>query len=92
LLEFKVTEELEPNSEILEIIKDYKHTTENGEIKVLLNTNLQFVAPTIYTITYPAIITIFEYKVDEISGKPFYIKEHNKKYNFKEIKQILLKL
>ena len=91
MLEFKVTEELKPNSQILEIIKDYEYTTTNGEIKVLLKTNLQLVIPTTYTITYPATLTVLEYKVDEISGKPFYIKEHNQKYNLKEIKQILTK-
>ena len=37
-------------------------------------------------------LTILEYKVNEISNKPFYIKEHNEKYNLKEIKQILIKL
>jgi len=91
LLEFKVTEELKPNVEILKIIKNYKYTTTNGKIKVLLKTNLQLVVPNTYTITYPAMLTILEYKVDEISGKPFYIKEHNEKYNLKEIKQILTK-
>ena len=35
---------------------------------------------------------MIEYKVNEISNKPFYINEHNEKYNLKEIKQILLKL
>jgi len=89
LLEVKITEELVPNSEILEIIKSYKHTTTNGKIKVLLKTNLQLVIPTIYAITYPVTLTVLEYKVNEISSKPFYIKEHNKKYNLKEIKQIL---
>ena len=91
MLEFKVTEELKPNSEILKIIKSYKYTTTNGKIKVLLKTNLQLVVPTIYTITYPAALTVLEYKVNEISSKPFYIKEHNQKYNLKEIKQILTK-
>ena len=37
-------------------------------------------------------LTILEYKVNEIANKPFYIKEHNQKYNFKEIKQILIEL
>lgn len=35
---------------------------------------------------------MLEYKENEISNKPFYIKEHNEKYNLKEIKQILIKL
>ena len=41
-------------------------------------------------ITYPSTLTIYEYKVNEIANKPFYIKEHKQKYNLKEIKQIML--
>ena len=92
MLEFKIIQELNPNTEILEIIKNYTYITKNGKVKHLLKTNLQFVEPTQYIITYPAILTILEYKVNEISNKPFYIKEHNEKYNLKEIKQILIKL
>lgn len=92
MLEFKIIQELNPNTEILEIIKNYTYITKNGKVKHLLKTNLQFVEPTEYLITYPAILTILEYKVNEISNKPFYIKEHNEKYNLKEIKQILIKL
>ena len=92
MLEFKVIQESRPNTEILEIIKNYTYITKNGKVKHLLKTNLQFVEPTQYIITYPAILTILEYKVNEISNKPFYIKEHNEKYNLKEIKQILIKL
>ena len=92
MLEFKVIQELKPSTEILEIIKNYTYITKNGKVKHLLKTNLQFVEPTEYLITYPAILTILEYKVNEISNKPFYIKEHNEKYNLKEIKQILIKL
>ena len=33
-----------------------------------------------------------EYKVNEISNKPFYIKELNQKYNLNEIKEILIKI
>lgn len=92
MLEFKIIEELVPNTEILEIIKEYTYTIKNGKVKHLLKTNLQFIEPTEYKITYPTTLTILEYKVNEISNKPFYIKEHNKKYNLKEIKQILIKL
>ena len=92
MLDFKVIQKLKPNTEILEIIKSYTYKTKNGKVKHLLNTNLQFVEPTEYLITYPIKITILEYKVNEISNKPFYIKEHNEKYNLKEIKQILIKL
>lgn len=92
MLEFKVIQELKPSTEILEIIKGYTYITKNGKVKHLLKTNLQFVEPTEYLITCPNTLTILEYKVNEISNKPFYIKEHNEKYNLKEIKQILIKL
>ena len=91
MLEFEVIQELEPNTEILEMIKNYTFTTKNGRVKHLLKTNLQFIEPTEYLITYPTTITILEYKVNEISSKNFYIKENNQKYNLKEIKQILTK-
>ena len=92
MLEFKVIQELKPNTQILEIIKSYNYITKNGKVKHLTNTNLQFVEPTEYIITYPTTLTILENKVNEISNKPFFIKEHNEKYNLKEIKQILIKL
>ena len=92
MFEFETMQELEPNTEILEIIKDYNFTVKNGRIKHLKATNLQFVKPTEYLITKPAILTIYECKVNEIANKNFYIKEHNQKYNLKEIKQILIKL
>ena len=91
-LEFKTVEEFVPNKEILETLKDYKYKTINGKIKILLKTNLQIIVPTFYLITYPTKLTILEYKVNEISGKPFFIKEHKQKCNLKEIKKILKKL
>ena len=57
-----------------------------------MHTNLQVVIPTEYQVTYPTILTILEYKVNEISNKPFYIKEHNQKYNIKGITQFLKKV
>lgn len=92
MLDFKTIEILEPNTEILEIIKSYSYKTKNGKIKHLLKTNLQFIEPTQYIITRPTMLTILEYKVNEISNKTFYIKEHNEKYSLKEIKQILTKI
>ncbi len=91
MLEFEILQELEPNAEILEIIKDYKYTVKNGRIKHLKATNLQFIEPTEYVITHPSTLTIFEYKVNEIANKNFYIKEHKQKYNLKDIKQVLIK-
>ena len=93
MFEFEVIQDLKPNDEILEIIKTYGYTVKNGKIKHLKATNLQFIEPIEYLITYPAMLTILdEYKVNEIANKPFYIKEHKQKYNLKEIKQILIKL
>ena len=92
MFEFKTIQILKPNTEILEVIKDYKYKVKNGKVKNLLHTNLQVIEPTEYLITYPITLTILEYKVNEISSKPFYIKEHQQKYNLKEVKQILIKL
>lgn len=91
MLEFRIIQELEPNEELLENIKNYNYTTKNGKIKHLKATNLQFIEPTEYLTKYPTTLTILEYKVNEVSNKNFYIKEYNKKYNLKEIKQILMK-
>ena len=71
---------------------NYDYIVKNGRIKHLKATDLQFIDPTEYVITKPATLTIFEYKVNEIASKSFYIKEYNQKYNLKEIKQILIKL
>ena len=92
MFEFEVIEEIKPNTEMLEIIKNCTFTIKNGKVKHLLKTNLQFIEPAQYIITYPYTLTILEYKVNEISSKPFYVKEHKQKYNLKEIKQILIKL
>lgn len=92
MIEFEVIQDFKLNDEILEIIKSYVYTVKNGKIKHLKATNLQFIEPTEYLITYPSTLTILEYKVNEIANKNFYIKEHKQKYNLKEIKQILMKL
>ena len=89
MLEFKTIQILKPNTEILEVIKNYKYKIKNGKVKNLLHTNLQVIEPTEYLITYPTTLTILEYKVNEISSKPFYIKERKEKYNLKEIKTFL---
>ena len=91
MLEFKVIENLKPNKDLTGILKNFKYTVKSGQIKTILNTNLQVIIPTEYKITYSTILTILEYKVNEISNKPFYIKEHNQKYNIKEITQFLKK-
>ena len=92
MFEFEIIQELKPNNELLEIIKNYEYTVKSGKIKHLKATNLQFIEPIECLITYPSTLTIYEYKVNEIANKPFYIKEHKQKYNLKEIKQILINL
>ena len=89
MLNFKTIETLKPNSAIIDIIKCYDYKTKNGKVKILENTNLKFIEPTEYLITYPITITILEYKVNEISNKPYYIKERKEKYNLKEIETFL---
>ncbi|MBQ3474685.1 MAG: hypothetical protein IJH20_00725 [Bacilli bacterium] len=89
MLEFKTIEEIKPNTKLLQLIKNCTYKTKKGKVKVLLNTNLQFIEPTEYLITYPITLTILEYKVNEISSKPFYIKECKEKYNLNEIETFL---
>ena len=91
MLEFEVIENLKPNNDLIGILKDFKYKVKLGQIKTILHTNLQVIIPTEYQITYPTALTILEYKVNEISNKPFHIKEHNQKYNIKEITQFLKK-
>jgi len=92
MLKFKVIEELKPNTEILELLENYNHIIKKGQIRHLTNTNLKFIKPTEYIIKSPTTLTIYEYKVNEISNKPFYIKELNQKYNLNKIKEILVKI
>ena len=91
MIEFKVIENLKPNKDLTDILKDFKYKVKLGQIKTIIHTNLKVITPTEYQITYPTTFTILEYKVNEISNKPFYIKEHNQKYNIKEITQFLKK-
>ena len=71
MLEFKVIENLKPNKDLTGILKKSKYKIKLGQIKTILHTNLQVVIPTEYQITYPTTLTILEYKVNEISNKPF---------------------
>ena len=91
MLEFKVIEKLKPNKDLTDILKDFKYKVKLGQIKTIIHTNLQGITPTEYQITYPTTLAILEYKVNEISNKPFYIKEYNQKYNIKEIAHFLKK-
>lgn len=91
MFEFKVTENLKPNKDLNDILENFKYKVKLGQIKTIIHTNLQIIVPTEYKITYPATLTILEYKFNKISNKPFYIKVYNPKYNIKEITQFLKK-
>ena len=66
MLEFKTIQILKSDTEILEVIKDYKYKVKNGKVKHLLHMNLQVIEPTGYLIIYPTASTILEYRVNEI--------------------------
>ena len=61
MIEFEILQELEPNTEILEIIKNYDYAIKNGKIKHLMTTNLQFTQPIEYAITKPATVNFANY-------------------------------
>ena len=65
MLEFKVIENLKPNKDLTDILKNFKYTVKLGQIKTILHTNLQVIIPTEYKITYPTALTILEYKVNQ---------------------------
>ena len=58
MFEFEIIQNLKPNDEILKIIKDYSYTIKNDKVKRLKYTNLQFIEPTRYLITYLSMLTI----------------------------------
>ncbi|HJJ06012.1 MAG TPA: hypothetical protein OIM45_09360 [Clostridiaceae bacterium] len=91
MLESKIIENLKPNKDLTDVLEDYKYKVELGQIKTILHTNLQVITSTEYKITYPTTLTILEYKINEISNKPFFIKKHNRKYSLSEIIRILRK-
>ena len=65
MLKFKVIENLKPNKDLMDILKDFKYKVKLGKIKTIIHTNLKVITPTEYQITYPATLTILEYKVNE---------------------------
>ena len=44
--EFKVIENLKPNKDLTSILKDFKYKVKLGQIKTILNTNIQVIIPT----------------------------------------------
>ena len=52
MLEFKVIENLKPNKDLTDILKNFKYTVKLGQIKTILHTNLQVVITTEYLLFY----------------------------------------
>ena len=65
MFEFEVIENLKPNNDLIDILKDFKYKIKLGQIKIILHTNLKVITPTEYQITYSTTLTILEYKVNE---------------------------
>lgn len=65
MLKFKVIENLKPNKDLMDILKDFKYKVKLGKIKTIIHTNLKVITPTEYQITYSTTLTILEYKVNE---------------------------
>ena len=65
MFEFEVIENLNPNNDLIDILKDFKYKIKLGQIKMILHTNLKVITPTEYQITYSTTLAILEYKVNE---------------------------
>ena len=65
MFEFEVIENLKPNNDLIDILKDFKYKIKLGQIKIILHTNLKVITPTEYQITYSTTLAILEYKVKE---------------------------
>ena len=48
MLEFKIIENLKPNKDLTNILKDFKYNVILGQIKTILHTNIQVIIPTEY--------------------------------------------
>ena len=66
MLEFKVIENLKPNKDLTDILKNFKYKVKLLKIKTIMRTNLQVITPTEYQIKYLTTIAILEYKVNKI--------------------------
>ena len=86
MLEFKVIENLKPNKDLTNILKNFKYKVILGQIKTILHTNLQVIIPTEYKITYPTTLTILEYKVNENQISLFILKNIIKSIILKKLR------
>ena len=56
MLEFKVIENLKPNKDLNDILKDFKYKVRLGQIKTIIHTNLKVITP-----TEPGYISYYSY-------------------------------
>lgn len=89
MIEFSNIVKMNPNSRITSKLSSCTYKIKLGSTRLINGTNLKEIEPTIYSIRSPIKITIYEYDIKEENDKPYYVKEHNKKYSLKEILNLL---
>ena len=90
---FTLIEVIEPNEEILALVKDKSVKIKKGKINRVKNTNIKTILPTIYKITHNnETLAIYEYKGDFKGNKKFFIPSYQNTFNLKEVKKILVEL
>ena len=93
MLKFTLLENVEPNPDILGILKDRTTVVSKGKIQRINKTNIKTVLPVIYQVVHnKQTIHIYEYKGNFKSDRNFYVLELHKTYSLKEIKHFLKNL
>ena len=71
---FKTLDVIEPNKEVLELVKRFNGISTKGEIKALMPANVKVITPAIFRINmHNETIIICEYKGEIRGNKNFYI-------------------
>lgn len=85
MLKTKVIQKYKPTSKSLQLFKNIKDLEiTNGYSLLIEKTNIVQVFPIIYITNN---LTIYEFP-KEYTKKPYYVVEHNKTYNFTDIKYL----
>jgi len=86
----QVIDVIEPNQDIMEIIKKLDSTCTKGDVRVLVPSNAKAISPALYKFKLNGEeIIICEYKGEIKDNKNFYIPNSNKTYNLIGIKRYL---
>jgi len=86
----EVIDVIEPNKEVVAIIRGLKGTITKGDVKVLKSANVKGITPAIYKANLNnETLIICEYKGEIMDNKNFYIPNSQKTYNLRGIKQYL---